>query len=464
MRFLFIEKGQTIRLAAPVPSGAIDHIPPKVYTIAVDDDGVFLAEKVDRFTLPEKIYGKDHEKKVSLVTKAWDPDGSVGAMFIGKKGTGKSLAAEGIANKMIDKGVPCIYIDTALPAGLVKHVIRSLGPCTVIFEEFGKLYPLQPPMNSPQPPMGPPVSGEQDQLLSLFSDSSLRGVIFLFTENDAMRLNQHLLGRPDRVKYHFRYTSPGYEEFEDLSKGYPIHEEIMEYVKFLLDCAGAFPDYGIDTLKVYRDAAINVPKLEDYIEKLSYMNVDAPISISYRIDQAYNAVTKKAYSNYAVTVTPTGARVDIFNDIFETTQSLNCTLDDVVFVNESNAGLLQRGLFKIQLDDWVFLGEAFPAACIEGRSFRWFADRQSFAMKFSERNRLQESLEKELLSEDEVERLRADRAQPAPVFGADNNQTANFAARTNYSVAAESSNMEAARNRFVSRPASVKAGKTKIGN
>ncbi len=183
---------------------SVDTLPPFVYKIRfVSEGGGFLGmgdKKVpvivrdrQKFNVPAKIYGRNTEY-MNRIIGAWNRRaGSTGLLTYGLKGTGKSLLAEMLANYSIDKGLPVLFIDNAVPVEVLRGIITALilkaGPCMVYFDEFGKVYNIK----------------EQEELLSLFSDSEFRKVLFVLTENKKERLTKFIFDRPGRFLFKIKY-------------------------------------------------------------------------------------------------------------------------------------------------------------------------------------------------------------------------------------------------------------------
>lgn len=296
MNFLFANKGPSFLLVRPMLSNVQDHIPAKVYKIDVTQEGVELVVLRDRFTLPEKIYGKDHARYLKMIVDDYkNSQRSVGAMLVGTKGSGKSLLSEAVANKLLEAEIPTLYIDQAYPVRLLKDVIGGIGPCVVIFEEFSKMYKAVADERKTHMPRrdDSPVASDvptQDALLTLFSDSSLNKVMFLLTDNGTDNISSFLSNRPDRIKYSIEFKSPSFEIFKDLSKDTPIEPSVMDYLEVYF--SRHHGSFGLDTMRVLRDAACNTMSVPKMVEKLTLLNVPEPHLKFNTIEAVVDTVNK----------------------------------------------------------------------------------------------------------------------------------------------------------------------------
>lgn len=277
-------KGGSIYFAKPNTEPVLDHIPARVYRIAFDNERgcVYLEPFVDKFTLPEKIYG-DHHEIVSVIFNDYKKcTSSLGAMLVGKKGTGKSLMAEDLSNRAIAMGVPVIFIDDAVPIGAIRNVVETIGPCVVYFEEFGKMYSNYQGEEDRK--------NEQNPFLSFFSSRELKKVLFVINENDQEKLSDFILNRPQRFKYRINPMMDYGKLAEEMMHGKPIIDSIRGFI--LKYAFQARP--GFDTYDVLIQHALNVTNLKSFIKVISYLNI---VSFGISIDFKLAMLPKKTEAN-----------------------------------------------------------------------------------------------------------------------------------------------------------------------
>lgn len=326
--FALVDAGAHIKLAKVTPSSTIDHLPPRVYRIVVsEEEGVELQTVAQSFTLPEKIYGKTHAELVKTITDDFKKTtGTLGAMFLGTKGNGKSMAVEAICNKMLQQDIPTIIIDKPYPGVLIKDVLSAVGPAVLYFDEFAKIYPRETSSEDRRE--------SQEQLLTLFSDSSLKKVLFLLTENDSSDVSNYIHNRPGRVKYVVHVYSPDFEVFKEMAEGLPIHQEVMDYVEFYLNYHRG-TQFGIDALLALRDAAVNAAKPIDFVGRIKFLNVPMAVFKLYNAELVthkesdlpvpYQALVSEDKKTISIKIIePEGGIVEAslgFDDLFELPES-----------------------------------------------------------------------------------------------------------------------------------------------
>lgn len=181
---------------------------------------IYLEEFADEFTFGFKLYGLESNFIDHVLTTYEHTSSNLGVLLNGTKGTGKTVSAKIIANRL---GLPVLLVNAPYP-GLADFVAKIGGPCTLFFDEFEKNFDTR--------------EKEDIELLSLMDgvfNSEYRRV-FLLTTNK-LYVNENLLGRPSRVRYRksFGNLSPEVvkEYLEDNLENKEFTQDIMEYVDTL---------------------------------------------------------------------------------------------------------------------------------------------------------------------------------------------------------------------------------------
>lgn len=154
-----------------------------------------------------KIYG-DAENFAKHVWESYDieKDKNVGALFSGNKGLGKSLTIRLIVEHYI-KTKPIIVVDQY--TDLLPSVLSDLKDCVVVLDEFEKMFKKN----------GDEGMTPQESLLSVLDGTkSLSHNLYLLSVNDVFSLNENLISRPGRIRYHFRYENISEVAIEEYCK------------------------------------------------------------------------------------------------------------------------------------------------------------------------------------------------------------------------------------------------------
>lgn len=87
------------------PARPLEKVPARIYRIRVDqfDNISLVAEKRTRYAMPSKIYG-EHYGYLKRINQCFAADSkSMGVLLTGKRGSGKSLLAEELANHTLKR-------------------------------------------------------------------------------------------------------------------------------------------------------------------------------------------------------------------------------------------------------------------------------------------------------------------------------------------------------------------------
>lgn len=214
-------------ITIPPADSYLDQLPAGVYefyyteTMSGKDYG--FVRICDQFTIPSTVVHQNDELN-RVLNSYTSLNKSLGALFSGIGGTGKTLLCKRIANECIRVlNMPVVFI-TEKNAEHIYLMLECLTTPTVfIFDEFEKMY-----QNSNG--YGPKTSGEQDKFLSILDGMELEKHLFLITINETNKMNEYLLNRPSRIRYHFNFkTIPTKIVEEIVNKQYlPLIEEYKE--------------------------------------------------------------------------------------------------------------------------------------------------------------------------------------------------------------------------------------------
>ena len=245
-------------------------LPVGTYSVQFSPLSGFSLQKTEDLIIGEdKIYG-DHGKKIERIIRAYGvTDRSLGVLFTGDKGMGKSLSMRMLAQHATDVlGLPVIKVDSNAPG--IAEYLDELGEAVVVFDEFEKTFPIR---------------GEdgnaQDQFLGLFDGVSTTKRMYVISANKVDDLSGYLVNRPGRFHYHVRHD-------------YPAPNEVREYLR---DQVPGIDDLEVEEIVTFtRKTQINFDHLRAIAFELrlggAFRDVVGDINIK-RMDTPYYKVFYK---------------------------------------------------------------------------------------------------------------------------------------------------------------------------
>lgn len=238
----------------------VETLPPGIYTVHLSDKkGWWLEFYREKFTFDYKIYGCD-EGFIDYFMKTYDSTkGNIGVMFNGIKGTGKTVTAKVLANKL---NIPVIIVKGMgdFNPALMEYLSSFNFDCVYFFDEFEKNFKDD--------------DASVLQIMDGVYNSEYRKV-FLLTTNRTW-VNENLLSRPSRIRY--------IKEFKNISR-----ELIDEYMKDNLNDMSAKEDIityidtlDVSTIDILKTAVqeVNIHGKEAFRKNMKVLNADL-MSIRY---------------------------------------------------------------------------------------------------------------------------------------------------------------------------------------
>lgn len=278
-----------------------------------------LKKLSDQFTFDFKLYETGGKEAIQRVYDLWnnekyiESNKNLGVIFNGIKGTGKTIAAKLLCNKI---DLPVIVVNQSFEGGILEFIPRLSFEAVILIDEAEKTF-----------------SDKDDAhyLLKLIDGVyNKTRKLYILTTNK-LHINENLLGRPGRIRYIQEFTNlpkEAVEEYlrdnlEDLSK----LDEVMNIVdlleistidilKSLVEEFNIFGGIGgdrsimnipkcnyiFDAIEFYGYTEEDIPLIRDIIKKNKPKDITVGNWISGHTPEPKNTIAKLDKGAYADTV------------------------------------------------------------------------------------------------------------------------------------------------------------------
>ena len=225
-------------------------------------------EKIDdTFRFDFKIYDLDSEEIISKIIMTWSSDlfresnKNLGVIFNGLKGTGKTIAAKLLCNRI---GLPVIVISKPVD-GMLEFIQSLHFESIILIDEAEKTF-----------------REEQEVLLKMIDGvyNDMRKLYILTTNK--LSIDENLLGRPGRIRYIKEFSNLSAKAVNDVIddnlKDTSLKEEVLKVVDSLeistIDILKAIIDECNIMGSVPSDSTLNIPKAKYKMQIVSFDNLE----------------------------------------------------------------------------------------------------------------------------------------------------------------------------------------------
>jgi len=233
-----------------------ESLPPGNYTIHLTKEGPLLVE-TPAFSLPSRFYGNIPRLASRILNTFKLRSQSTGCLFLGEKGSGKSLLAKLIATVGVKQDMPCLILNQALPTDLIALILQNITqPCTILLDEFEKTWPKE----------------NQNEILTVLDGLYSSRKLFLFTANNRFAINEHLINRPGRIFYNLLFSGLDKDAIREYCE---TNLKDKTQTDSVCECSNIFEHFNFDMLKAL------VEEMNRYNEPastcLDFLNIQAPV-------------------------------------------------------------------------------------------------------------------------------------------------------------------------------------------
>lgn len=206
--------------------------------------------QLSRPTIPEKLYS-EVRTRTERVLRRWDErrDCNTGALFVGTKGSGKTLQANHIIDTALNRGDVVFAISSAIGVEDLEYVLSKVNNRAILFfDEFEKVFANANDYSGElidNSDIGSGAPSPQQRLLSLLDGKGNMNVLSLFTVNKQNRMSEYLIDRPGRIYY--RWTYGGITEQD--CREYCIDTlKNQQYVEAVVSTIASLPSATFDVM------------------------------------------------------------------------------------------------------------------------------------------------------------------------------------------------------------------------
>lgn len=182
---IWLQDGNVFSRGSATTVSHPEGLPKGIYEVKVSMTGFYLSKIAESFTFDYKLYGLN-QKFIDYVLKTYEnTTGNLGVLLDGIKGTGKTVVAKELCNRLQLPVVLVQSMGSDTNSKLIKYLSTSIDfDCIFFFDEYEKEF-----KNS-------------SDVLS-FMDGTYNSIyrkVFLLTTNE-LNVDPNLLGRPSRIRY-----------------------------------------------------------------------------------------------------------------------------------------------------------------------------------------------------------------------------------------------------------------------
>ena len=287
-----------------------ESLPIGIYNINLTRTGYHLDKYADKFIFPYKIYGLQEDFIDHVIKTYNNTEGNLGIMLTGTKGSGKTITAKELANKL---NLPIIIVKDMEDnnQSMIEFLSGIECDCVLFLDEFEKNFK------------------ESDSTILQIMDgvyNSKYRKVFLLTTNE-MSVNENMIGRPSRIRYVKRFENL---DLKSVNEYLNDVLEVPEARQDLLDFIDSLTISTIDILKTIVDE-VNIHGIEGLRRAKSFFNVETS-------EYEYSCVTGYAFADE----TETDRNKFSIENFFKAVERFNNPIPKPIVKDEDNCTAEER--------------------------------------------------------------------------------------------------------------------------
>ena len=247
----------------------LDELPVGIFNLVETRQGLVLEKREEtKFNVIDETYGKLPVLRKKLYNDI-NRHNKLGILFVGEKGSGKSLLAKQLCN---DTNLPVIIIKENFKNCDLEEFINNIPNKFILFiDEFEKIFPLNDRSEEKE--------DMQNKLLPIFDGICKSNFISILTANDKYKISEFFKNRTKRIKYYIEFESITKEDIEEFVKAkkidsvtkdkiinlnFIVNKLNYDILTEIIDELNVYPNYTINDLLEYLNIEISMQEYEIY--------------------------------------------------------------------------------------------------------------------------------------------------------------------------------------------------------
>lgn len=221
-----------------------------------------LVYKYANFDVPEKMYGDTMSNIIRIWNRYAITGSTVGSIFAGDPGTGKTLSCMALCNIALQHNIPVIMCTEVNFTIELVYRLSMLTDCVLFMDEFKKNVRYD----------------VEDKMLSMLSEPKNTRKLIIITENEAGRISQYIINRPQRARYLLEFNKISKSVLEDYLNDYNVTGEFRSNI---VNCYKEATSFSFDNLQAIVSEHINYPEddFDSVINRLNVPSLRIPVRI-----------------------------------------------------------------------------------------------------------------------------------------------------------------------------------------